>query len=178
MTAAATAVLRYEIDEASPETIVTADNDGETFAVFTNEVEFNQIRYNMQMTTGSGSTSPIVNSVVLNTILNPPRRKSWAFSVTVNSGVVLSGGGRASMSGNYLETFLFGGVQKRVTLYDRRGDRTYVGRIINVNGRVMQPRSDGDLEVFDVLFYEIADTTSGDVAIYNKDAYNVGKVYA
>ena len=82
------------------------------------------------------------------------------------------------MSGNYLETFLFGGVQKRVTLYDRRGDRTYVGRIINVNGRVMQPMSDGDLEVFDVLFYEIADTTSGDVAIYNKDAYNVGKVYA
>ena len=42
----------------------------------------------------------------------------------------------------------------------------------------MQPMSDGDLEVFDVLFYEIADTTSGDVAIYNKDAYNVGKVYA
>tara|TARA_Y100001960_G_scaffold207735_1_gene216921 strand:+ start:2486 stop:4429 length:1944 start_codon:yes stop_codon:yes gene_type:complete len=178
MTAAATAVLRYEIDEASPETIVTADNDGESFAVFTNEVEFNQIRYNMQMTTGSETASPVVNSVVLNTILNPPRRKSWTFSVTVNSGVVLSGGGRASMSGNYLETFLFGGVQKRVTLYDRRGDRTYVGRIINVNGRIMQPMSDGDLEVFDVMFYEIADTTSGDVAIYNKDAYNVGKVYA
>ena len=97
MTAAATAVLRYEIDEASPETIVTADNDGESFAVFTNEVEFNQIRYNMQMTTGSESTSPIVNSVVLNTILNPPRRKSWTFSVTVNSGVILSGGGRASI---------------------------------------------------------------------------------
>ena len=41
-----------------------------------------------------------------------------------------------------------------------------------------QPLSNGDLEVFDVLFYEIADTTAGDVAIIGKDAYNVGKVYA
>ena len=178
LTAAATAVLRYEIDEATPETIITADDDGESFAVFTNEVEFNQIRYNMQMTTGSEGTSPIVNSVVLNTILNPPRRKSWNFSVSVSDGVILSGGGRASMNGGYLESFLFGGVQKRVTLYDRRNGKTFVGRIINVQGRMTQPLSNGDLEVFDVMFYEIADTTSGDVAIYNKDAYNVGKVYA
>ena len=82
------------------------------------------------------------------------------------------------MNGGYLESFLFGGVQKRVTLYDRRNGKTFVGRIINVQGRMTQPLSNGDLEVFDVMFYEIADTTSGDVAIYNKDAYNVGKVYA
>ena len=178
LTAASTAVLRYEIDDNSPVTIVTADTDGESSATFTTEVEFNQIRYNLQVTTGSESLSPRINSVVLNTILNPPRRKSWNFSVSISDGVILSGGGRASMNGGYLESFLFGGVQKRVTLYDRRNDRTFVGRIINVQGRMTQPLSNGDLEVFDVLFYEIADTTAGDVAIYNKDAYNVGKVYA
>jgi len=178
LTAAATAVLRYQIDNDSPVTIVTADTDGESSATFTTEIEFNQVRYNMQMSTGSESTGPIVNAIVLSTILNPPRRKSWRFSVLVNSGVILSGGGRASMSGNYLESFLFGGVQKRVTLYDRRAGKTFVGRIIDVQGRITQPLSNGDLEAFDVVFYEIADTTSGDVAIYNKDAYNVGKVYA
>jgi len=35
----------------------------------------------------------------------------------------------------------------------------------------------GDFEIFDILFYEISETSSGDIAVYNRDAYNTGKVY-
>tara|TARA_R110002020_G_scaffold9613_4_gene37732 strand:+ start:2720 stop:4657 length:1938 start_codon:yes stop_codon:yes gene_type:complete len=172
-----TASLRYEIDNAEPVAVLTAKSAGETFAITDSEVEFNQIRYNLQMDTELTGATPVTRALVLNTVLNPPRKKSWRFSVEVNSGILLSAGGPALSGGNYLESFLFNGVQNRVTLYDRRGDRTFVGRILDVQGRFTDPKLGGDHEIFDITFYEIAETTAADVAIYDKDAYNVAKVY-
>ena len=177
LTGGKTSTLRYEIDYGTPVSIVTASSNGETSASVTSEVEFNQIRYNMQMVSGVPTRTPITRSIVLNTILNPPRKKAWRLAVEVGSGVVLSSGSRASLAGNYLESFLFAGAQKRVTLYDRRAQRTFIGRIIDIQGRMTQALAAGDFEIFDILFYEISETSSGDTAVYNSSAYNTGKVY-
>jgi hypothetical protein len=178
LSAGVAATLKYEIDEAAAVDIVTADGDGESSAILTTDIEFNQIRYNLSTTTALEGTTPIIKAIVLNTVLNPPRRKKWSFAVDINGSVLLSGGSSARYRGNYLETFLFNSIQKRVTLYDRREERTFVGRIVDIQGSKTDSFNDGDSEVFNILFYEIADTTAGDVAIYGKDSYNVGKVYA
>ena len=126
--------LLYEIDESGSEVqILEATASGKTSANVTNEVEFARIRSIHRLVTGSSSETPIAHAGVLHATPNPPRRHAWNFIVDVADDLEMRGGGRSRYSGRDLEAFLFGSVNKRVTLTDRQG-RAFIAKVLNVVG--------------------------------------------
>lgn len=126
--------LLYEIDESGSEVqILEATESGKSSANVTNEVEFARIRSIHRLISGVNTETPIAHAGVLHATPNPPRRHAWQFIVDVADDLEMVGGGRSRWSGQDLEAFLFGSVNKRVTLTDRQG-RSFLVKVQNVVG--------------------------------------------
>lgn len=126
--------LSYEIDSSGiPISILTATATGVTRDSIETEVSYARARPVIRLATGASTTGPILIASVLDATPNPPRRHQWTFMVDIISGVEMRGGGQSRYSAQFLESFLFGSISKRVLLIDNRG-RQFVVKVNTVAG--------------------------------------------
>lgn len=154
-TAGRPVVLKYEIDESGSEvTIVTATSNGESNANISTDVQFQRIRPIFTLDTNDNTSAPVCLGGIFNTTPNPPRKRIWDFEVVVGDNLQASTGQRTRLSGKDLESFLFGALEQRATLYDRRG-RSFTVRVLDIRGVGAEPSQVNDTEAVRMLLGEI-----------------------
>ena len=148
--------LKYEIDNSGSEVaILSATSDGDTLTAVTGDIQFNKIRPIITMETNDSGQTPCAEGIIFNTTPNPPRKRMWSFEVVVGDDLELRGGGRSRLSGRDLEQFLFNALEKRCTLYDRRG-RTFTVRVVDVRGVGINETDAADISGTQVRAAEIS----------------------
>lgn len=179
------ATLKYEIDRSGTEvTLVSATSDGITESDETSEVQFNQVRYILYLTTGDDISTPAIDSLALYATLNPPRKRIWRPVVMLSDSlaVATSAYNTHQPSAENLHDILFGAVTKRLTLTDDRAN-TYTVRLLDVNSAGKVAKTIGgkkhDAMGYQLTIVEIRTlNTNQTVGIYGEHAYGGGAVYA
>lgn len=181
-TSANNVTLKYEVDDGSSVTLLTAKDPGRRTQVLTSTVEFSRIRYVISMTTGEASSTPQCLGTVLHATPNPPRKKLWTPSVLLGDSLWLPQGGRSRKSRKTIQRLLFLAPTAQVTMDDREGN-TYVVRVLDVNTRSVIDHDQGlgrrDESIADLTIIEVTRTAtaSSEVFVWGQDSYNEGKVW-
>ena len=149
-----TVKLGYEADASGASTdMFTASANGKTEKSVDAEVEFNRVRYRVDLATTGSTVTPIVEAAVFSTTLNNPRKRLWEFAVEI-APVMPVGGGDPRSSLRQMESHLFAGKNKRLNFYDLAGTK-HRARILDINGISATRDSDGINQVIAATLVEI-----------------------
>lgn len=147
--------LSYEIDRSGDDVeILTGSKSGKTEKSIIGDVEFNRIRYRLDLTSTGNTITPIVDSIVLSTTLNNPRKQYWEVGVVANTSVLPNGSGDPRSGGIKLVSHLFDGKSKRVNFYDIDGTK-HRTRIIDIKSVSVAKDTSGVQKSFAVSLVEI-----------------------
>ena len=183
VTAGQTITLGYEIDASGTVVdVLTAEDPGLVSANISGTVEFNRIRYQIEMNAVGVTQSPVLYAATLHATLNPPRRRKWSPLISLRPNIELYDGSRDSQDVLVLKNALFAAAEQRVTLTDWHG-AAYTVRMLDVQEAALmwsqQGGEDRDEQVFQVSFAEIHPQNNSLLpAQYSYDAYGSGKVYS
>lgn len=150
-----TAELLYEADESGTFTsVLLADTEGKTEDTVEEEVEFNRIRYRVNLETTANTATPVVESLVLSVTPNNPKRRSWELAVKIESDQLPKGGGDSRVSASEKEKHLFDGKNERCYFYDIHGTK-YRVRLLNPQGVSARRDTRSVSQVFSLSLVEI-----------------------
>ena len=179
-----TVVLKYELDDSRTyTTLVTATDKGHSSASVLSEVSFNHARPVLSLNSGSAYSTPVCGGFALHATPNPPRRRLWRLTVILANDLVLNDGQiDTKQDVRWVKDRLRAGVNARVTLLDRAGDTAYV-LLRDMQGKGVKPVRLGgeerDVELVDLTLVEITRLTDNlEEAVYGRDSYGSGRVYA
>lgn len=173
------ATLKYEVDNEAAVTLLTANGPSIDTTAVTSDVEFNRIRYRLEMASGTEEQSPEVDGFTFGVTPNPPRKRLWQVSVLVGPQQSTVSGDALPDQGRSVEEFLFNGLSKRVIFYDRYG-RSFITRLLDIQAFGLRPLGRGDSTGFTLSLAELAESepSTAQQFLLDQDALNSGKVLA
>ena len=128
--------IRYNTEGAVANTDIagTISTTGISTTGMTSDVEYTRVQYDVYMV-AQAAASPRVLGVTFSSSLNPTRARQWELFIEIANDSELIGGGDSRYGNRYLDTHLFNGLTKRVTLYDRLGN-SFITKILEVTSQV------------------------------------------
>lgn len=177
------ASLSYEVDDSGVLTdVVDASVVGSNEANINSTVEFNRVRYYLQMNAESAVGSPTVLAMTLHATLNPPRRRTWKPIIELKTNGLLVDGSTDPQDPHVLREIIFGAITKRIELKDRHADNHTV-RLLDVQEISVVPTSEGseerDRQVYQLNIAEVTASVPNLLpGRYAEDVYAEGKAYS
>ena len=178
-----TVVLKYEIDRSGSEsTLVSATSDGLTQTDEGSDVEYSQIRYDLYLRTKDEFVSPVVDSCVLFSTMNPTRKHMWNPIIILDDSLeTRMSDGANQPSSEKMKEILYAALEKRVTLTDEYNN-TYIVNIKDMQSTGVVSKQEGGAEHYahgyQLKIVEIQSLSSNEtVGVYGSSEYGEGHVY-
>ena len=177
ITAGKATTLSYQADGGTETDILVAVSNGLSAENITDdEVEYNRIRYIVELTTTGTSTSPIILGWTFQSTLNAPRYRVWnLITDLVNDKDLLDGMRDYWQDSLKIEDFIFNAVNRRVTFTDPNG-RDFIVRLAEPQSLGYRYMKDGNVErnaaQFQLQLIEIAPLSQQvEPLVYATDAW-------
>ena len=145
------AQIRYNTEGAVSNTDIagTISTSGLSTTGMTSDVEYTRVQYDIYMV-AQAADSPRVLGVTFSSSLNPTRARQWEMFIEIANDSELLGGGDSRYGNRYLDTHLFNGLTKRVTLYDRLGN-SFITKLLEITSQVQGE----DKDVYKATFVQL-----------------------